>query len=291
MHFLLSLFAKLPLAFLQKIGTMLGALMFYCVPSVRNRTKENLKQAGLEDQKLAYLVCKNAGRQILESIWIWYRPSQDVVRNISVAPHCQEMVDRALRQNRPIVFLTPHIGCFEILPVWFAHTYWERTGRNISILYRPPHKEFLQKIVGQARQAPGIEACPTTIVGVKQVIRNLRKGHTFGALPDQVPSMGDGVWVDFFGRKAYTMTLPVRVSYQFDAIRLVMWGYKEKDLWVIDGIQWDRPLTGDLIEDVQCMSHVIRYVVKQKPEQYAWNYNRYKIPRGAIPCEDRKKES
>lgn len=291
MRYFLSLLARLPLPLLQTIGEFFGSLMYYCSSSVRNRVSENLKQAQLENQTSVYAVCRNSGRQILESIWIWYRPAIDVIQKIKVTSAAQQMVDEAVASGRPIVFLTPHIGCFEILPVWFAHTYWEKTGRNISILYRPPHKEILRKIVGQARQAPGIEACPTTIVGVKQVIRNLRKGHTFGALPDQVPSSGEGVWADFFGRKAYTMTLPIRVSQQFDAIRLVMWGYREGEHWIVDGIQWKRILTGDMQKDVQAMNHVIRYVIQQKPEQYAWNYNRYKVPSGATPCPVREKQS
>lgn len=70
--------------------------------------------------------------------------------------------------------------------------HYEKTGRRITILYRPPRKEILRAVVGEARQAPGIEAVPTNLAGVKHVIRSLRNGNTFGALPDQVPSNGEG---------------------------------------------------------------------------------------------------
>ena len=95
-------------------------------------------------------------------------------------------------------------------------------------------KEILRAVVGEARQAPGIEAVPTNLAGVKHVIRSLRNGNTFGALPDQVPSNGEGVWADFFGRPAYTMTLPVRVAKQFNAVRIFAWGVREKNGWRIE---------------------------------------------------------
>ena len=115
------------------------------------------------------------------------------------------------------------------------------------------------------------------------VIRSLRGGHTFGALPDQVPSSGEGVWADFFGRPAYTMTLPVRVAAQFDAVRIFAWGVRTKNGWRLDAECWDEPLTGDSAEDCRRMNAMIENIIRRMPEQYAWSYNRYKRPRGAPP--------
>ena len=188
-----------------------------------------------------------------------------------------------MTSGRPIVFLTPHVGCFEILPVWLAGTHYEKTGRRITILYRPPRKEILRAVVGEARQAPGIEAVRTNLAGVKHVIRSLRNGNTFGALPDQVPSNGEGVWADFFGRPAYTMTLPVRVAKQFNAVRIFAWGVREKNGWRIEAEEWDSKLTGDMARDVEDMNRMIEGIIRRMPEQYAWSYNRYKRPQGAPP--------
>ena len=165
--------------------------------------------------------------------------------------------------------------------------FFRETGRNITILYKPPKKSVLRKLVGEARQAPGIEAVPTNLNGVKRVIRNLRAGHTFGALPDQVPSRhGDGVWATFFGRAAYTITLPVKVAKQFDAIRIFAWGTRESHGWTLDAEEWDVPLTGDVLVDVEAMNRHIESIIRRMPAQYAWSYNRYKCPRGiARPAE------
>ena len=49
--------------------------------------------------------------------------------------------------------------------------------------------------------------------GVKQIIQALRQGEATIVLPDHVPDEhGDGVWVPFFGRHAYTMTLAAKLA-------------------------------------------------------------------------------
>ena len=49
------------------------------------------------------------------------------------------------------------------------------------------------------------------------MLKHLRRGGCSIVLPDQVPGLGDGEWVDFFGRPAYTMTLVGRLQEACDA--------------------------------------------------------------------------
>lgn len=288
MSFLFKLLAMLPLRVLQLLGAGIGYLTFKFASELRERTYENLRQAGFTQPHFLDRLGRGAGRQSLESIWVWYRDPATVLSRVEVDPASEALIDQVMDTGRPIIFMTPHVGCFEVLPVWFANKYFEKTGRNISILYRPPKNAILRKIVGEARQSPGIEACPTTIVGVKRVIKNLRQGHTFGVLPDQVPSAGDGVWVPFFGKEAYTMILPVRLAKQVDAIRIFAWAKRESHGWTLHAKEWLDPLTGDLEQDATMMNKEIEDIIRQMPEQYAWGYNRYKTPSGARP---KKKKS
>ncbi len=285
MNWLLKLVARLPLGFLLLFGAAVGEITFWVAPGYRRRTRENMRAAGYSEREIYARVGRNAGRQAMESIWVWYRPAQTVLGRVEATPEAERIIGEAMRSGRPVVFMTPHVGCFEVLPVWLAGTFFRETGRRITVLYRPPKKKIIRAVVGEARQAPGIEAVPTDLAGVKKVIRNLRAGHTFGALPDQVPSHGDGVWADFFGRPAYTMTLPVRVARQFDAVRIFAWGVRTRNGWKVDAALWDEPLTGDLRKDAAGMNRMIESVIRRIPDQYAWSYNRYKRPRGAPPPE------
>ena len=158
MDWLLRLFSKLPLRFLQTLGAGIGGLTFKLSSATRARAMENLKLAGYDEPHLHERVGRNAGRQAMESIWVWYRPAETVLKRVSITLEAETMIRESVESGRPIVFLTPHVGCFEVLPVWFAATLFEKTGRGISILYRPPKVSLLRKIVGEARQAPGIQA-------------------------------------------------------------------------------------------------------------------------------------
>lgn len=281
MQWFFKLLSKLPLACLRGIGGAVGTLVFRSSKKMQRITKENLCGAGFFNSEVYANSGREAGIQSLESIWVWYRPRDEVLTHVEVSDRAMKLIGDAMRDSSvPVVFMTPHIGCFEVLPVWLSRTFFKETGRNITVLFRPPKNALLRKIVGEARQTPGVEAVPTTISGVKKVIKNLRRGHTFGALPDQVPSGGEGVWADFFGRPAYTMTLAVRVSDQFNARRIFAWGKRTEFGWQLDAVEWNDELSGCLEKDVLAMNRRIEEIIGMFPEQYAWSYNRYKCPRG-----------
>ena len=58
----------------------------------------------------------------------------------------------------------------------------------------------------------GSNVAPATMAGVRMLLRHLKKGGSSVILPDQVPGEGEGEWVEFFGRPAYTMTLTGRLQ-------------------------------------------------------------------------------
>jgi lauroyl/myristoyl acyltransferase len=48
--------------------------------------------------------------------------------------------------------------------------------------------------------------------GVRSLLKALKRGEAVGMLPDQAPKTGEGRWLDFFGKPAYTMTLAARLA-------------------------------------------------------------------------------
>lgn len=71
--------------------------------------------------------------------------------------------------------------------------------------------------MAQSRERPGLKTVPTSVAGVRSLLRVLRSGGYTAILPDQVPPLGQGVWAPFFGRPAYTMTLLARLAQQSGA--------------------------------------------------------------------------
>ena len=84
MHRLLTLVAKLPLSFLQFFGAFVGELVFWLAPGYRRRTRANLCAAGYTHKSIFARVGRNAGRQAMESIWVWYRPTETVLEHVRV---------------------------------------------------------------------------------------------------------------------------------------------------------------------------------------------------------------
>ena len=66
-------------------------------------------------------------------------------------------------------------------------------------------------------------AAPERTLPSRALIKALKKGQAVGMLPDQAPKVGEGVWLKFFGRWAYTMTLAGRLT-ETGATTLMAWG-------------------------------------------------------------------
>ena len=242
---------------------------------------ENLANAGYDVQKMAPEVSRQLGMQAIESGWIWGRSHRELMKRVTVTPEASRIVDEALASGRPILFMTPHIGCYEITPVWLAQQHLIAEKRYIAILYRMPKKMILRSIVATGRKTPGVMPAPADLKGVRQLLRAMKEGEIVGVLPDQAPSKGEGVWADFFGKKAYTVTLPIRLARQFNAVRIVAWGRRIPGKgWEIDARLWDAPLKGSLEHDARSMNAALEDVIRSLPEQYLWSYNRYKCPAG-----------
>ena len=130
----------------------------------------------------------------------------------------------ALDGGRGLVFLTPHLGCFEVTRAGLRRAFRRRVSRSPCCTARRASRWL--RDAGRARaRAARPAAAPATLAGVRQMLRALRRGEAVGLLPDQVPPEGMGVWAPFFGRPAYTMTLAARLAQQTGAVPLVLaWG-------------------------------------------------------------------
>jgi KDO2-lipid IV(A) lauroyltransferase len=282
---LFRLLAALPLRSIHAIGGTLGRCIYWVSPTFRRRLHENLATAGYADAGLARQTASEAGKQALETPWVWMRPRAQMLSRVAADSESRTMIETALADGRPVVFLTPHLGCFEITAQWIGAVYSPKLQRPLTVLYRVPRKAVLRRIVAEGRNAEHVIPAPADVSGVRKLIRAMRNRELVGILPDQVPTGGDGVWAPFFGRAAYTMTLPAKLARQFDGIVLYIWGER-----LPAGAGWRihlRPLTealsGDAAHDAAALNRGLEQLIRAEPRQYLWSYNRYKVPGGVEP--------
>lgn len=270
----LRLYSALPLWLLHGIGAVAGWLVFALSPTYRHRFLANAAAAGYRFDAVRAAVA-HAGRMVAESPRLWFAPT---------LPPCEvrgaECVEQAWAAGRGIVFLTPHIGCFE-LAVQEGARRWAPGHGAITVLYRPARQAWLARLLAAARERPGVRAVPTNLQGVRRMIKALRAGRAVGLLPDQVPPRGQGVWAPFFGREAYTMTLAARLVQQTGAA--VVLARCERLAWgrgyVLHLQGLAEPLADDLTAAVRQINAAMEAQVRQCPTQYLWGYGRYKQPR------------
>jgi KDO2-lipid IV(A) lauroyltransferase len=117
---------------------------------------------------------------------------------------------------------------------------------------------------------------------VRILARTLKKGEPIGLLPDQVPQQGEGVWAPFFGRSAYTMTLPAKLAQMGDAAIILV--YAERlpagKGFVVRFVPFDGDLSGSAAEQAGAVNRAMEQLIARCPSQYFWSYNRYKHPDG-----------
>ncbi|MFM2275588.1 MAG: hypothetical protein RL211_1460 [Pseudomonadota bacterium] len=273
MSLLFRLFSHFPLFCLHVMGWGLGWLAYGLSPQYRRRFVENAALAGYGAEQVRGAIGQ-AGRMVAELPRLW----------MGAPMHCKwdndAAVDRAYAAGQGIVFLTPHMGCFEISAQSAAERYSGRYG-PMTVLYRPARQVWLAKVMASARNRPGLETAPTNLAGVRQMIRALRNGRAVGLLPDQVPPDGMGQWAPVFGRRAFTMTLAARLVQQTGATVLVAWA--ERLSWgrgfCIHVRELPEPLSSDLDRAVAQINQAMEQLIRECPQQYLWGYARYKQPR------------
>ncbi len=283
MERLIKLISKLPLGFVRGVGRFISVLIYRCSESYRHQIRENLMRAGVYTPELALSVAKEQGAQGVEAPWVWGRDREDILELTHCDEESKRIVQETFAMGKPIVFLTPHIGCYEVAPIYIAHHWLGALNKNMAILYRVPKKSYLRSIVGQGRAIPNILPSSADLKGVRQILKTMKAGGLAGILPDQVPSEGEGIWVPLFGQYAYTMTFPVRLARQFDANVLMCRVQREENGWSVHMRRWDYTFTGDDSLDCAAMNRLVEETILECPEQYLWSYNRYKCPKGATP--------
>ena len=271
----LNLIALQPLAMAQVIGAFMGTLAYVGSQQYRSLFRPQY-EAVVSAHKLPFKLweaIKASGMLFSDSLWIWRNPHKALQL---VEVQNWDVVESAINEGNGLVMLTPHLGGFEIIPRVLAQHF------PATILYRPSRQEWLNEVVEEGRAYPNMHFVPTNLNGVRQMTRALNRGEAIGILPDQVPSGGEGVWVPFFGRPAYTTPLPARLANR-NHTPVVMFTAKRKGIgkgWLMQATRL-APLSEDAEVAAAELNVAVEKAVLIAPEQFIWSYNRYKHPAGA----------
>lgn len=269
--FVLRGIGRLPLRASRTLGATLGWIAYVASPGYRRKIRSNLRRAGLDSPVMRWRVAAESGRTMGELPWVWTRPLAQVAARVDCRPDDIRVLDDAERAGRGVLFVTPHLGAFDVAARWYA------TRAPITVLFKPPRKTWLRPLVAFARDRDAMRAVPPTLGGLRALLRALHARQAVGLLPDQVPSAGEGRWAPFFGEPAYTMTLPERLVQQTGA-RVVV-AVCER---VARPAGWRLRLEPmSAAPSAEALNARLQQSILRSPEQYLWGYNRYRRPPGA----------
>ena len=273
MNIVLKVFFSLPLIAIHLFGCLLGLLMYLLDAKFRERTVKHISQSHIVSGKIATknLIISNAmhiGMALMESFSIWFA-SNARIKSLVVRTKNWGLIEKLKQKNKGVIFLTPHIGSFEITAQYYG------LFSPIKVMYKPTGRKWINQLIYQGRNKNFVTPVNIELGGMKQILKALKNGEAVGILPDQVPPEGHGEWSSFFNQKVYTMTLVQKLHTLTKAPIIFAMGRRLKigTGFEIELFEFKGSVTAKKIDEC------IETIVKTSPEQYLWNYRRYKLPK------------
>jgi KDO2-lipid IV(A) lauroyltransferase len=276
---------RLPAESLASYGEKLGRLAFYLLRGWRRVAFANLELAlGREKSKdEIHWICREVFKNICKDMLEVYRCpefKEDYFKEL-VGFEGTEHLNQALNQGKGVIALSAHLGNFALMGARVA-----RGGYPISIVTRDPENPKIAKAMTSIRDAVGIETIPDEprTVCVSRCFKALKKNRILLLVIDQNAPVTEA-WVDFFGCLVPTFKGPVLFSMRTGAPILPVFMRRHSNN--LHQITIHPPvtltITGDAEQDINSntgrLTKLIEAAIREYPEQWLWNYRRFKRAR------------
>lgn len=272
----LDLLARLPMSWFHRAGSLFGWLMYFFSLPDATRLRENLRASGAFSSEREYRSLLrgsigHTGKTAAEWVKVWFAPLAEIQRLVEC--HGWGVVEESRGAGKPIIFLLPHLGSFQIAMRYLA------SRLPLTALYRPPPVRWLERSMIAGSKRARLSMAPTNLKGVEALLQALRRGEAIALPPDQAPRSRGGAWIDFFGRPAYTPTLPRKLQRATGAV--IIAAFAER---LARGAGFRLHLERVPAEhfDEKALNQLIEELVRRCPSQFLWSYNRYRMPSKAL---------
>lgn len=263
-------------------GGLLGRLAYHLLERHREKTLKNLRFAfGGEREEgeiagIAAACFENLGRGVFELLCLRWRGLNSVQKTIAVEG--EGLLKEALDFGKGLILITAHIGNWELLGILLA-----QKGYQLSVIAAPSHNKRLREITNTYRSHFNVETITRgERSSARKIIRSLRENRILGVLLDQDID-SEGVYVDFFGRRAYTpsgiTSLALRFSIPVLMIFIVREG-KYRHRIIInkpEGLRKSGDMKSDILHNTAIFTNIIESYVRAYPGQWVWMHNRWRM--------------
>ena len=179
-------------------------------------------------------------------------------------------------QGGPLLFVTAHMGNWEVLPRVMTVL-----GMKTAVIYRPIDDLVMDDFMRTLRlgAAPGFELFPKGAKGARLALSFLQRGGILGILADQ--KMNDGIEARLFGLPAMTVSAPAVLALRFEC-PIVMARVDRigpARFRIVTCTPLPRGRSGDRRADVltvtQQMNDQFERWIRAQPESWLWLHRRW----------------
>ena len=270
--------SRLPRSVVLAIGGGLGKLVFYLAPQQRKLACEHLRGClTFPDERQLKAVAKqcfeNLGKTAVEFMQFPRLDRAQIQRYVTFEGI--EHVQQALGLGNGAIILTGHFGNWELLAASIS-----ATVAPLTPIVRELRSPRLNALVSSYREKAGYRTIDRD-TGVRHALRCLKRNELLGIVAD-VDTAVSGVFVDFFGRHAYTPYSPVAIALKTGAAILPTFIIRQPNgshHAIIEPplvLKQTDAKEKDLVVNTQKFTKIIESYIRRYPTQWIWMHRRWK---------------
>ncbi len=274
----------LPEGFALWVGRQLGIVMYYLDWEHRKVALQNLslafgqEKSASEIRGIARRTFQNLGMTTIEFFRIPKMDAETFKERVKIEG--LEEALRLLEKKKGALLLIGHFGNWELMGLMS-----KVIGNPIMVIAKPMKKnKWVDQFITKIRNAGGLEVI-SSVKASRKVMKALSQNRVVGILIDQRAKRSEGIWADFFGRKAPTTpslaVLAMKTSAPVLPVFMVRNGFQKHRLLIKEPLELIH--TGDIQKDVeantQLFNHTLESMIRQYPDQWFWVHQRWERKR------------
>ena len=252
------------------IGRSIGPL-FRSKKKILSNISKALPEIGEKNTKLIVKkMWENYGRILSEYMFINNFRNSKYKKFLTIEG--QEILNEIKDSKEPVVFISGHFNNFELMAMQV-----EKSGINLTAIYRPLNNIFLNKIMEKIRTK---YICRNQIKkgrsGTRELLKSFKNNYSIAIMIDQ--RVSESIKTDFFGHKASTTTIPAQLVKKFGSKIVPI--YIERINGVYFKMTISKPVSFDkesTIEEITLnLNKWLEKMILINPGQWIWSHDRWK---------------